>query len=40
MVAYLDSEYLGQLDSMNYVSRYDLSGLTNCMKAARQTLEI
>jgi len=40
MVAYLDSEYLGQLDTRNDLSRYNLGGLANCTKATRQMLEI
>jgi len=40
MVAYLDSEYLGQVDTRNYLSRYDLGGLANCTKATRQTVKI
>ena len=40
MVAYLDSEYPGQLDTTNYLSRYDLGGLANCTKGTRQTLQI
>jgi len=40
MVAYLDSEYPGQLDTTNYLSRHDLRGLAKRTKASRQTLKI
>ena len=39
-MAYLDSEYPGQLDTTNYLSRYDLGDLAKSTKASRQTLEI
>jgi len=40
METYLDSEYLGQLDITNYLSRYDEEGLAKSTKASRQILEI
>jgi len=40
MMAYLDSEYPGQLDTMKYLSRDDQEGLAENTKALRQTLEI
>ena len=40
MLAYLDSEYPGQRDTTNYLSRYDLEGLAKSTKASRQILEI
>jgi len=40
MVAYLDSEYPGQLDTTNYLSRYDLGGLAKSTKASRHILKI
>jgi len=40
MVAYLHSECPGQLDTTNYLSRYDLGGLAKSTKTSRQTLEI
>jgi len=40
MVAYSDSEYPVQLDTTNYLSRYDLGSLVKSTNASRQTLEI
>jgi len=39
MVAYLDSEYPGRLDTTNYLSKYVSIVLANCTKAIRQELE-
>jgi len=40
MVAHLDREYPGQLDTTNYLSRYTLGSLAKSTKASRQTIEI
>jgi len=40
MVANLDSEYPSQLDTTNYLSRYDLGSLGKSTKTSSQTLKI